>query len=72
MNPTVWSGSVIDVGCEIILFHSQYGRQAGAFDECNNGAVSGRSIGVVNGLYTSQLTIRVSNNFDRSTVMLNA
>ena len=68
MDLTVWSGSVIEAGCEIILFHNQYGSQTGASDECNNGAVSGRSIEAVNGSYTSRLTIRVSNDLDRRTV----
>lgn len=61
---TVWSGSVIEVGCEIILFHNQYESMSSASGVCNNGAVSGRSIEVVNSSYTSELTIRVSNNLD--------
>ena len=64
---TVWSGSVIDVGCEIILFHNQYESPNGASDVCNDGAVTGRSIEVVNNSYTSQLTVRVTANLDGRT-----
>ena len=65
---TVWSGSVIGVGCEIILFHNQYESPNGASGECNNGAVTGRSIEVVNNSYTSQLTIRVTANLNGRTI----
>ena len=65
---TVWSGSVIEVGCEIVLYHNRYGSMSGTSGVCNNGAVSGRSIEVINSSYISQLTIRVSNGLDRRTV----
>ena len=65
---TVWSGSVIEVGCEIVLYHNRYEIMSGASGECNNGAISGRSIEVINNSYTSQLTIQVSNDLDRRTV----
>ena len=41
---------------------------SGTSGMCNNGAVSGRSIEVINSSYISQLTIRVSNGLDRRTV----
>ena len=65
---TVWSGSVIEVGCEIVLYHNRYESMSGASGECNNGAVFGQSIEAINNSYTSQLTIQVNNDLDRRTV----
>lgn len=65
---TVWRGSVIEAGCEITLFHSQFDMPSGAFEICNNEAVIGRSIIRENECYTSQLTILVTTDLDGRTV----
>lgn len=53
---TVWRGSALLGGCEIILRHSNFdsGQATGA---CNNGAVIAEGVNVDNGCYTSQLTL---------------
>ena len=57
---TVWKGSALSDHCdsnEIALLHRRFRDTNGTFGECNNGAITGRSIGVENNgsLYISQL-----------------
>ena len=59
---------MISVGCEVTLFHSQFGAPDGTRGVCNNGAVVGYNIGVENNCYTSQLDILVSPGLNGSTV----
>lgn len=64
---TVWSGSVFDDGCSILLNHSQF--ESGDEDGvCNNGTVVARGIRKENNYYTSQLTIFVSSNLTGRTI----
>ena len=56
---TVRQGTAFDcLSNEITLLHSRFmSLSNGTFGVCNNGAIVGRSIGVENSCYTSQLTI---------------
>ena len=65
---TVWRGTVISAGCEITLFHSDFGIPGAARGVCNNGAVVGYNIGVENDCYTSNLDILVSPGLNGRTV----
>ena len=65
---TVWRGTVISAGCEITLFHSDFGIPGAARAVCNSGAVVGYNIGVENNCYTSNLDILVSPGLDGRTV----
>ena len=66
-DTTVWGGTVfdcVDSNHKILLLHQRFGEgKQGSFGECNNGAVTGQSVGVVsnsNGnvsLYVSQLEV---------------
>ena len=65
---TVWRGSVISAGCEVTLFHSEFGVPGAARGVCNNGAVVGYNTGVENDCYTSQLDVLVSPGLNGRTV----
>ena len=56
------------MGCEITLFHSEFGIPGAARGVCNSGAVVGYNIGVENNCYTSNLDILVSPGLDGRTV----
>ena len=60
---TVWQGTAFDcLSNEITLLHSRFTSLGSeAFGVCNNGAIEGKSIGVKNSCYTSQLTINKLN-----------
>ena len=63
-DTTVWKGTAFS-DCdnnEIVLLHNQFERAAG---RCNNGDILGRSIGVVNGSYISQLEVMVESGPDQ-------
>ena len=67
---TVWQGSALSQ-CEssnILLRHSRFTSPQGATGTCNNGGVTGRSLGVEGDRYTSQLNITVSFNLNSQTV----
>ena len=56
---TVWQGTAFDcLSNEITLLHNRFNN--GTVGVCNNGAVVGKSIGIKNGCYTSQLTFKLS------------
>ena len=65
---TLWEGSVFDcVAKSIVLRHSLYGT-GGASGVCNGGNITARSIDVNNNCYISQLSVRVSSNFNNKTI----
>ena len=68
---TLWRGTALDcplsVGSEITLRHSQFASNE-VFRICNDGDIVGRSIGVVNGCYMSQLSVTVRENLNNKTV----
>lgn len=66
---TVWRGSAFDCnnsGNEIILLHSNYA--SGTVRTCNDGQVVGRSLGVTNRCYNSQLNVNVTMKLEGKTV----
>ena len=59
---TVWQGSALN--CEntvntILLLHSRFTSDDGTSSTCNNGDIVGQSLRFENGLYTSQLKVKV-------------
>ena len=57
-DATVWKGTAFS-DCDnndIVLLHNHFARATG---QCNNGNIIGRSIGIVNGSYISQLEVTV-------------
>ena len=62
---TVWSGTIMEPGCEITLRHIDFPFERGI---CNNGAVIGQGVEVNNNCYTSQLTIFLTPDLDQRTV----
>ena len=68
---TRWRGTAFDCpldNSEITLRHSQFADNQGITVTCNNGDLVGRSIGVVNDCYTSQLNVTVRESFNNKTV----
>ena len=65
---TVWRGTVVSAGCEVTLFHTEFGVPGATRGVCNNGAVVGYNIGVENNCYTSKLDILVSPGLNGRTV----
>ena len=62
---TIWNGTAFNCGPSnnILLRHNSFGGQSGAFGSCNDGIISGRSLGVSNGnIYTSQLQVTITNS----------
>ena len=68
---TIWSGSAFDCETkmnEIILRHSQFS-QSGSTGVCNGGAISARSLGVINGtFFSSQLNVTVNMEMNNKTI----
>ena len=65
---TVWGGTALtdcSVGNDISLRHNDFENAAG---ECNNGAIVGYSIGILNDSYTSRLDVRLSNDLQGQTI----
>ena len=62
LGVTVWRGSALDcLHEEIVLLHSHFTSENGAYGVCNNGSIVGRSLPTQNGsYYTSQLNVTVS------------
>ena len=57
---TIWRGSALQP-CSLVLRHSQF--ESGTRKICeNNQNIVAQTIGTVNGTYTSQLTVNVSND----------
>ena len=67
---TIWSGSAFDCEMrndEIILRHSQF--ESGSSGNCNDGAVTAQSLGVVdNTCFSSQLSVTVNLEMNNKTV----
>ena len=60
---TIWNGTAFNCGQSnnILLRHNRFGTTDGAFGSCNNGIISGRSLGVREGnIYTSQLQVNLT------------
>lgn len=58
---TQWGGTAFNCpeeSNEIILSHTFYATE-GTHGECNHGAISGHSLGVIGNCYTSQLNVTV-------------
>ena len=66
---TVFHGDIFDCSStsdEIVLLHSRFSLAGGASSSCNNGAIRGQSVEIVNSTYTvyiSRLHVIVSNKF---------
>ena len=71
IGSTIWRGTIFDCPSndnEIVLLHSQFGSNR-AFGTCNNRAVIGQSVGIMeNDCFTSQLLVTVSGNMNNNTV----
>ena len=66
---TVWRGSAFNCPLslnEILLSHSNF--EDGTIRTCNNGAITGRSVGVMNNFYTSRLVISFTRELDGMTI----
>ena len=62
---TIWNGTAFSCGQSnsILLRHNLFSTPSGAFGSCNNGIISGQSLGVSPGnVYTSQLQVNVTNS----------
>ena len=64
---TVFHGDIFDcsrTSDEMVLLHSRFSLTGGASSSCNNGAIQGQSVGIVNStVYISRLHIDVRNKF---------
>ena len=68
---TVWKGTAFNcqsAGNEIVLLHNTNFTSLRT-ETCNSGVISGRIIRANNGIYTSQLVVRVSVEMNGSTVV---
>ena len=69
---TLWTGTAFSCNMnEILLRHSQFSQPEGISMSCNNGAITGRSIGVTDGCYSSELDVTVSPNLNGRTILCN-
>jgi hypothetical protein len=69
---TLWTGTAFSCNSnEILLRHSQFSVPGGTSGSCNNGAISGRSIGVTDRCYSSQLNVTVSSGLNGRTILCN-
>ena len=63
---TIWNGTAFNCSQSnniIRLRHRLFSTQTGAFGSCNDGTISGRSLGVGAGnVYTSQLQVNITNS----------
>ena len=68
---TLWTGSAFicdENGNSILLRHDRF--SSGSIDGvCNNGAIVGRSLGVKDGCYTSELNVTISPTLNNKTIM---
>ena len=69
---TLWTGTAFDCAAanidEILLRHNNFNGSDGAFGECNNGDIVGRSVQVEGNCYTSQLIVTVSAGLNNKSV----
>ena len=69
---TIWSGTAFDCSSksnEIILRHSQFDSELGTFGNCNEGAITAHSLGVVNNnCYSSQLNVTIDSDMNNKTI----
>ena len=66
---TVWRGSAFDCplsGNEILLSHNNF--EDGTTRICNNGAIVGRSVRIMDNYYTSQLAVSFTTRLDGRTI----
>ena len=57
---TQWHGSAFDCATnDVILRHNRYTELGGVMGECNNGIITGNSIGVENDIYVSEIRVDV-------------
>ena len=68
---TVWRGTAFN--CEISLdsinlLHSQFVSEEGAFGNCNDGAIKGKSLRIENNRYISQLIVTLSSDMSGETI----
>lgn len=66
---TIWSGTAFDCESksdEIILRHSQF--VSGTSGNCNNGAITARSLGRADTCYSSQLNLTFSSALNNKTI----
>ena len=71
LGSTLWIGTAFDCtdrGNEILLRHRRF-TTGGVNGTCNNGAIVGRSLEVVDNCYTSQLNVTVSSNLNNKTIV---
>ena len=69
---TVWEGTAFEcVGNSITLRHTRFNVADGVSGDCNNGDIRllARSIGVDNDCYTSQLSVFISEQLDRRSIL---
>ena len=60
---TIWQGTAFNCQSNHILLRNNLFGSSGAFGSCNNGIISGRSLGVSEGnVYTSQLQVSVNSD----------
>ena len=67
---TLWTGTAFDCTNNMInLRHSLFNdSNRGATGDCSNGALVGRSIGVMDNCYSSQLIVRIMADMDNKTI----
>jgi hypothetical protein len=66
---TLWTGTAFDCATNgIILRHERFSQSGGAVGVCNNDAIDGRSVGVENNCYTSEIDVTVSATFNNKTI----
>ena len=68
---TLWEGTAFDCPSTtdgIVLRHSQFNVPAGAFGDCTNRTIVGRSLRVEGNCYISQLNVTVSLSSNGATV----
>ena len=69
---TLWTGTAFSCNSnEILLRHTQFSLQGGTSGSCNNGAISGWSIGVTDRCYSSELNVTVSPDLNGRTILCN-
>ena len=69
---TLWTGSAFSCNSnDILLRHSQFSLPGGASGSCNNGSITGQSIGVTDGCYSSELDVTVSPDLNGRTILCN-
>ena len=68
---TLWRGTAFNCaarGDEIALWHNLFTAPEGAYDQCNNGNITGHSVQVEMGHYTSQIQVIFSTDLLGSSI----